>query len=63
MWVSKAAAASFTLDYEVLDLTDDGGRIVYVTAQTVLVPVTLEDARPRRLRPHERDVLATLGDE
>ncbi len=63
MWVSRVAAASFTVDYEVLDLTDDGGRIVYVTAQTVLVPVTLEESRPRRIRPQEREVLQTLGDD
>ena len=63
MWVSRVAAASFTVDYEVLDHTDDGGRIVYVTAQTVLVPVTLEESRPRRIRPQEREVLQTLGDD
>ena len=42
---------------------DDGSRIVYVVAQTVLVPVTLEDGRPRRLRPQERKVLEGLGDD
>ena len=63
MWVSRVSAASFTLDYEVLDLAPDGGRTVYVTAQTVLVPVTLEDARPRRLRPQEREVLQALSDD
>ena len=63
MWVSRAGVASFTIDYEVLDRADDGSRIVYVLAQTVLVPVTLEDGRPRRLRPHERKVLEGLGDD
>ena len=51
MWVSRVGAASFTLDYEVLDRDDDGSRTVYVRAQTVLVPVTLGDGRPRRLQP------------
>ena len=63
MWVSRVSAASFTLDYEVLDRADDGAATVYVVAQTVLVPVTLGESRPRRLRPQEREVLAGLGDD
>ncbi len=62
MWVSRISAASFTLDYEVLDRTG-GAAIMYVAAQTVLVPVTLEDGLPRRIRPKEREVLGGLGDD
>ena len=63
MWVSRVSAASFTLDYEVMDRADDGSAIVYVVAQTVLVPVMLGESRPRRLQPKEREVLAGLGDD
>ena len=63
MWVSRITAASFTLDYEVMDRAADGSATVYVVAQTVLVPVTLGESRPRRLQPQERDVLAKLGDD
>jgi acyl-CoA thioester hydrolase len=63
MWVSRTGSASFTLDYEALDRADDGAVTVYAVAQTVLVPVTLDDGRPRRLRPAERELLAALRDE
>ncbi len=63
MWVSAVRSASFTLDYVALDRGDDGSDTVYITGQTVLVPVTLDDGRPRRLRPQEREVLAALGDD
>ncbi len=63
MWVSRVSAASFTLDYEVMDRADDGSATVYVVAQTVLVPVTLGESRPRRLQPQEREVLGGLGDD
>lgn len=63
MWVSAMGAASFTLDYEVLDRPAEGPPTTYVTAQTVLVPVTLEDSRPRRIRPEERAVLEGLDDD
>jgi len=63
MWVSAARPASFTIDYEILDRGVDGTSTVYVTAQTVMVPVTLDDGRPRRLRPDETAVLDGLRDE
>ena len=63
MWVSRTGSASFTLDYEALDRADDGAVTVYAVAQTVLVPVTLGDGRPRRLRPRERELLAGLSDD
>jgi acyl-CoA thioester hydrolase len=63
MWVSRAGTASFTLDYEAVDRAGDGSVTVYVVAQTVLVPVTLDDGRPRRLRPPEREMLASLADD
>jgi acyl-CoA thioester hydrolase len=62
MWVSRTGTASFTLDYEALDRADDGAVTVYAVAQTILVPVTLNDGRPRRLRPSERALLAALTD-
>ena len=63
MWVSRASAASFTLDYEALDRAADGSAVSYVSAQTVLVPVTLSDGRPRRMRAQEREVLARFTDD
>ena len=62
MWVSRVGAAAFTVEYEVLDLHEGGGRTVYARAATVLVPVTLGDGRPRRMTAQEREVLAALGD-
>jgi acyl-CoA thioester hydrolase len=63
MWVSRAGTASFTLDYEAVDRAGAGEVTVYVVAQTVLVPVTLDDGRPRRLRPAEREMLTALADD
>ncbi|MBA2738682.1 MAG: acyl-CoA thioesterase [Actinomycetota bacterium] len=60
MWVSKVTAASFTVEYEVLDVHADGARTVYARAATVLVPITLGDGRPRRVTVQERTVLAML---
>lgn len=62
-WVSRATSASFTLDYEVVDRAEAGAAVRYVTAQTVLVPVTLADGRPRRMRPGEQAVLARFEDD
>lgn len=61
MWISAIGAASFTADYEVLDIAADGRRIVYARAATVLVPITLGDGRPRRLTAQERQVLTALS--
>jgi acyl-CoA thioester hydrolase len=63
MWISAIGAAAFTADYEVLDITEDGRRIVYARAATVLVPITLGDGRPRRLTAQERQVLAALSSD
>jgi len=61
MWVSRVGAASFTVEYEVLDQHTDGSRTVYARAATVLVPVA--DGRPRRISESERSVLEALRDE
>jgi acyl-CoA thioester hydrolase len=53
MWVSALAAASFTVDYEVLA---DGQRAI--EASTVLVPVDPATVRPRRLAADERAYLS-----
>jgi acyl-CoA thioester hydrolase len=63
MWISAIGAASFTADYEVLDIAADGRRIVYARAATVLVPITLGDGRPRRLTAQERQVLTALSSD
>jgi acyl-CoA thioester hydrolase len=56
-WVSRVRAASFTMEYEILDELDDGERRVYCRASTVLSPFVFADERPRRLRPEEREIL------
>jgi acyl-CoA thioester hydrolase len=56
-WVSRIRAASFTMDYEVLDVLPDGGRRVYCRASSVLTPFVFAEERPRRIRPEEREVL------
>jgi acyl-CoA thioester hydrolase len=56
-WVSAIRAASFTLRYEILDASDDGGRHVYTRASTVLSPFVFSTERPRRIRAEERAVL------
>jgi acyl-CoA thioester hydrolase len=53
MWVSALAAASFTVDYEVLA---DGQRAI--EASTVLVPVDPATFRPPRLAADERAYLS-----
>ena len=56
-WVTKIRAASFTMNYEILDEDPDGSRRVYTRAATVLSPYVFSHERPRRLRPEEREVL------
>ena len=56
-WVSQVRAASFTMEYEILDLLPDGERRVYCQASTVLTPFVFAEERPRRIRPEEREVL------
>ena len=57
MWVSRLAAASFTVSYEIADTLPDGGSHVYGRAMTVLAPVDLATGAPRRLSAYEREVL------
>jgi acyl-CoA thioester hydrolase len=56
MWVSRIGGASFTIGYEIAE-DDDGNRVVYGTASTVLAPVDLATGRPRRLTEIEREIL------
>jgi acyl-CoA thioester hydrolase len=56
-WVTEIRAASFTMDYEILDQRPDGERTVYARASTLLTPYVFADERPRRIRPEERTVL------
>lgn len=53
MWVSALAAASFTVDYQVIAAGE-----VAAEASTVLVPVDLPTFRPRRLDATERAYLS-----
>lgn len=58
IWVTRVAAGSFDLGYEV----HDGEGTVYATAMTTLVPYDLADARPRRLTEQEKECLRALQD-
>jgi acyl-CoA thioester hydrolase len=57
-WVTRIAAASLTIAYEIKDRagTADPGE-VYVRASTVVVPFDLEAQRPRRITAEERSFL------
>ncbi|QNN53417.1 acyl-CoA thioesterase [Nocardioides mesophilus] len=59
-WVSRVRAATFTMDYEILDVLPDGGRQVYLRASSVLTPYVFSQERPRRITAEEREVLATF---
>lgn len=56
-WVSRIRAASFTMNYEILDELPGGERRVYTRAATVLTPYVFSQERPRRIRPEEIEVL------
>jgi len=56
-WVSSIRAATFTMQYEILDEQPDGTRLTYTRASTVLTPFVFAAERPRRIRPEERAVL------
>jgi acyl-CoA thioester hydrolase len=56
-WVSAVRAASFTMAYEILDVTPEGERRVYARARSVLTPFVFAQERPRRISAEERDVL------
>jgi acyl-CoA thioester hydrolase len=57
LWISEIRAASFTVDYEILDETP---RKLYVEARTKLVPFDFTANRLRRISPVERDALSEL---
>ena len=56
-WVTRIRAASFTMNYEILDELPNGERRVYTRASTLLTPYVFSHERPRRIKPEERDVL------
>jgi acyl-CoA thioester hydrolase len=58
LWISEIRAASFTVDYEILDVEPQ--RRVYVVARTKLVPFDFAADRLRRITPVERDALSKL---
>jgi acyl-CoA thioester hydrolase len=56
-WVSQLRAATFTMAYEILDVTPEGERRVYARARSVLTPFVFAQERPRRISAEEREVL------
>jgi acyl-CoA thioester hydrolase len=57
LWISEIKAASFTVDYEILDAEP---RRTYVEARTRLVPFDFAANRLRRISPVEREALSKL---
>ncbi|HET8560716.1 MAG TPA: thioesterase family protein [Marmoricola sp.] len=55
-WVTRVRGATFSLDYEIFDETDEGRR-VYLRATSVLAPYVFSEERPRRITGAEREVL------
>ena len=62
-WVSEIRAASFTVDYDVVDLEADGQRVLYAHARSVIVPVNLAESRPLRISTEQRRVLERFLDD
>ena len=58
LWISEIRAASFTVDYEILDAEPE--RRTYVEAKTKLVPFDFAANRLRRISPVEREALQKL---
>jgi acyl-CoA thioester hydrolase len=58
LWISEIRAASFTVDYEILDAEPE--RRKYVEAKTKLVPFDFTANRLRRISPVERVALEKL---
>ena len=56
-WVTQLRAGSFTLAYEVFHEDDEGARVVYLEASTVLAPYRFDTESPRRLTAEERSAL------
>ncbi|MEV6415565.1 thioesterase family protein [Kribbella sp. NPDC051718] len=59
LWISEIKAASFVVDYEILDVAADA-RVTYVEARTRLVPFDFAANRLRRITPVERTALEKL---
>lgn len=59
MTVPVLGAASFTIDYDIVDPASLGGTR-YGTASTTLAPVDLASGRPRRLTERERAALTAF---
>lgn len=62
LWVTEVRAATFTLEYEMVDVRGED-RTVFSTARSVLVPYVFEREAPRRLSSFERSILDSLRDE
>jgi len=62
-WVSQIRAASFTVDYDVVDHEADGRRVVYAHARSMIVPINLAEGRPLRITPEQRKVLESFQDD
>ncbi|TKK83529.1 acyl-CoA thioesterase [Kribbella jiaozuonensis] len=58
LWISEIRAASFTVDYEILDAEPE--RRTYVEARTKLVPFDFTANRLRRITPVEKAALTKL---
>jgi acyl-CoA thioester hydrolase len=58
LWISEIRAASFTVDYEILDAEPE--RRTYVEARTKLVPFDFTANRLRRITPVEKAALTRL---
>lgn len=58
LWISEIRAASFTVDYEILDAEPE--RRTYVEAKTKLVPFDFTANRLRRISPVEKTALEKL---
>jgi acyl-CoA thioester hydrolase len=61
LWISSMSAASFDMQYEVLDEEPD--RVVYARAESTLVLYDLNAGRPRRFSDAEKVSLAGWLDE
>ena len=62
-WVTEIRGASFTLGHEIFHEAEDGSRVVYLRAQTVLAPFSLESGLPRRMDDAARAALAPFAEE
>jgi acyl-CoA thioester hydrolase len=62
MWATQISGASFDLAYEVRDPASVGDAL-YARAETTLVAYDFSAAKPRRLRPKEREVLKGVAGE